>query len=77
MKRQFSYINIFDHEGPVVISLMFNITGGVFEHLEITSPMDVEKMLSFTQRILKGAALKKYREVLVICRQSAKELAGD
>ena len=29
------------------------------------------------QRILKGAALKKYREVLVTYRHSAKELAGD
>ena len=29
------------------------------------------------QRILRGASLKKYREVLVACRQSAKELAGD
>ena len=29
------------------------------------------------QRILNGAALKKYREVLVTYRHSAKELAGD
>ena len=31
----------------------------------------------YTQRILRGSALKKYREVLVTCKQSAKELAGD
>ena len=39
--------------------------------------MDVEKRLAYTQCILRGAALKIYREVLVACRQSAKDLAGD
>ena len=39
--------------------------------------MDVDKRLSYTQHILGGAALKKYREVLVTCRQLEKELAGD
>ena len=53
---------------------MRNITVGVFEHLNITSPMDVDKRLAYTQRILRGAALKKYQEVLVTCRQSEKEL---
>ena len=53
VKRQFPYINTFDHEGPVVISAMRNLTVGVFEHLKITSPMYVEKSLSYTQRILR------------------------
>ena len=39
--------------------------------------MDVDKRLSYTQRILRGAAIKKYREVLVTCRQLEKELTGD
>ena len=56
---------------------MRNLTVGVFDHLDTTSPIDAEKRLAYTQRILRGAALKKYREVLVTCRQSAKELAGD
>ena len=56
---------------------MRDITIGVFEHLNITSPMDVDKRLAYTQRILRGATLKKYQEVLVTCRQSAKELTGD
>ena len=29
------------------------------------------------KRILRGASLKKYLEVLVTCRKSAKDLAGD
>ena len=39
--------------------------------------MDVDKRLAYTQRILRGAALKKYQEVLVTCRQSEKDLTGD
>ena len=69
-KRKFPYIDMFNHEGPKVISAMRDLTAGVFEHLEITSPMDVDKSLAYTQRIIRGAALKKYREVLVTCRQS-------
>ena len=49
---------MFDHEVPVVISAMRDLTVGVFEHLEITSTMDVGKRLAYTQRILIGAALK-------------------
>ena len=44
---------------------MRNINVGVFEHLNINSTMDVDKRLAYTQHILRGAALKKYHEVLV------------
>ena len=76
VKRKFPYIDTFDHEGPAVISATHNLTVGVFEHLDVTSPMDVEKRISYMQQILRGAALKKYLSVLVTCRQSEKELAG-
>ena len=56
---------------------MHNLTVGVFEHLDITSPMDVDNSLAYTQRILRGFALKKYQEVLVTCRLLAEEFAGD
>ena len=77
VKRNFPYIDTFNHKGPVVISVMRNITVGVFEHLKITSPMNVDKRLSYTQIILRGAALKKYQEVLVTYGQSAREFAVD
>ena len=48
---------MFDHEGPIVISAMRDLIAVVFEHLNITSPMDVDKRLAYTQRILRGAAL--------------------
>ena len=68
---------MFDHEGPAVTSAMCDLTIRVFAHLDITSPMYAEKSLAYMQRILRGAALKKYREVMIIYRKSAKELAGD
>ena len=39
--------------------------------------MVVDKRLPYTQSILKVYALLKYIEVLVACRQWAKELAED
>ena len=60
-----------------MISAIRNITVGVFEHLRITSPMDAKKRLAYMQCILRGAALKKYQEVLVTSRHLANELAGD
>ena len=77
VKRQFLYTHTFDHEVPVFINAMRDLTFGVFEHLEIISPTDVDKSLAYTQRILRGSALKKNREVLVIRKQLTKELAGD
>ena len=61
---------MFNHEGPVVISAILYLTVRVFEQLDISSTVDVDNMLAYTQRILRGAALKKYREVLVTCRLS-------
>ena len=61
----------------MVINAMCNLTVRVFEHLEIISPTYMDKRLAYTQNILRGSALKKYREVLVTCRQSEKALAGD
>ena len=60
VKRKFPNIDTFDHEGPVFISAMHDLTVGVFDHLKITSPMDVEKRLAYTQCILRGAELKTY-----------------
>ena len=40
---------------------MRDLTVGVFEHLDIILPTDVDKTLAYTQRILRVSALKKYR----------------
>ena len=56
---------------------MRDLTDRVFEYLKIVSPIDVEKRMVYTQRILGGAALLKYQDFLVIRFPLAKELAGD
>ena len=61
----------------MVINAIRDLTFGVFGHLDIISPTDVDKRLAYTQRILRGSVLKKYQEVLVKCKQSTKELASD
>ena len=54
---QFPYTDTFGNEGPVFINSMHDLTIGVFEHLEIISPIDMDKRLAYTQCILTVAAL--------------------
>ena len=68
---------MFDYEVPAVVRAMRNLTRGVFEQLQITSPMYVDQMVAYTQRILRGVALNKHKAVLLECKQSAKDLEGD
>ena len=53
VKRKFPYIEMFDHEVPAVVSAIRYLTSEVFEHLDITSPMEVYQRIAYTQRILK------------------------
>ena len=39
--------------------------------------MEVYQRIYYTHRILRGAALKKYKVALMDCKQSAKDLLGD
>ena len=52
-------------ESPTVVIVMRDITSRVCEHLDITSPTVVYQMVAYMQRILIGAALKKYKVVLL------------
>ena len=55
---------MFDHAGTTVVIVMRNLTVEVFDHLDITSPMDVYQRLPYTQRIFRGAALKIIERLL-------------
>ena len=77
VKSKFPYINAFDREGPAVFNTMRDLTSGVFEHLDITSPIDVYQRVAYRQIILRGAALKNYKAVWVECKQSSKYISGD
>ena len=68
---------MFDHEGPTVVNAIHELTSGVFEHLEITSPTDVDQRLVHMQCILRGFLLKEYNAVLIECKKLGNELAGD
>ena len=56
---------------------MRDLKRGLFEDLEITFPLDVDKRVNYMQRLLKRLALNKYKTVLSECKASAKVIAGD
>ena len=60
VKRKFSWIYTFYHEVPVVINALRDITVGVYGHLEITSKIDLDISIKYTERILRGLALKYF-----------------
>ena len=53
------------------------LTVGVFGHLEITSPIYVDKRTKYMQLVLRGKALKKYKQILVGCNLLMQGLAVD
>ena len=53
-----------------MVSAMRDLTSGVFEHLDTTFPMEVDQRVDYTQRILRGAELNKYKAVLLECKYS-------
>ena len=54
VKRNLPYIDTFNHMGTYAVRTMRNLTSGVFEDLEITSPMYVDKRVNYTQRLIRG-----------------------
>ena len=58
VKGQFPYIDMFDHERPLVINAIRDLTIGLFDHLEIILPANVDKRLAYTYRILRVSVLK-------------------
>ena len=65
VKRNFVYINMFDNQVPAMVHVMRDLSSRVFEYLEITSPLDVDKRVNYTQRLLRVLGLKKYNTILV------------
>ena len=68
---------MFNHQGPDMIRVMCNLMVRVFEHLEITPKMDIDKRINYTERILGGLSLKEYIQVIAECKESVKGIAGD
>ena len=56
---------------------MRELTSGVFEHLEVTSALDVDKIVNYTHRLLVGTVLNKYKTVLLEFKELANGISGD
>ena len=65
IKKKFPYIDTFDHELTALVSAMHDLPSGVFEHLDITYPMDVAQRVAYTQSILREAVLNKYKAIML------------
>ena len=65
IKRKFPYIDTFDHELTALVSAMHELPSGVFEHLDITYPMDVAQRLAYMQSILRGDVINKYKLIML------------
>ena len=60
-----------------MICAMRDLTFRVFEHLEITPKMDVDKRIKCTERILRLLSLKEYIHIMEDLKEYAKGVAGD
>ena len=60
-----------------MVHTIHDLTSKLFENLEITSPLGVDKRVNYTQRIIRGAPLKKYKTILTECNEIAKGIYGD
>ena len=56
---------------------MRNLTVGVFEHLSITSSLDVYVRMKYIEIILKVSALRKFKHVMVFLKEKGKEEGGN
>ena len=56
---------------------MCDLTSGLFQHLDTTSSMEVDQSIDYTQCILRGLEIKKYKAVLIACKESEEDIAGD
>ena len=77
IKRNVPFIDRFDHQGPAVIHKKHDLTVGVLKNLDITSDMEIDKRINYTHIILRGTALKKYKQVLAGYKESEMGLSGD
>ena len=77
VKKKFPFIDTFNNTGLTVVRVMHDLTVRLFEHQETTSPTDSDQRIAYTEWIIRGAALNKYKIILEECNDSVKEIAGD
>ena len=76
IRRNFSCINNFYYELPVVVNVVHDLTVGVFKHIDITSKLIIYNRIKYIEIILTVTVLNKYRESLLACKETTKEFYG-
>ena len=61
---------MFDHQGHTVVHAIHYLTFGIFEHLNITAKTYMDQRVKYTECILTGPALNKYRSILLVCNEA-------
>ena len=59
-----------------MINAMCDLRIGLFQHLEIMSELDLYLRIKYTDQIPTNPAPKKFRQVLLACKDIARGLAG-
>ena len=62
--------------GPAVVCAINDLTNRVFEQIETTTPIGVDKRVNYLHFLLRGSALNKYKTVLVECKELVKGIDG-
>ena len=66
-------INYFDHKGTVGVSVLRDTSVGIFEHLGIKYWDIISKRWMYFEKFLRALALKKFRNVVLSCRDISKD----
>ena len=71
----FAVIKYFDHQASKIIHVLRKMMVTVFEHLGITTWKGTEHRWIFVENFLKGPALIKFRNVVLSCKNIARDEA--
>ena len=58
----------FDHKGPKIISVLYDMTVDIFEHLGLKYRKGIDKMWMYFEKVLRGLELTKFRNTIISCK---------
>ena len=72
----FPIIKYFQHEGHIVVGVIYNITAGIFEHLDIIYLYHIDRRWIYFDQVLMGPALITLRNYVLFCKYISEETSG-
>ena len=60
-----------------MVKMLSDLTVGIFVHLDIMPNTGIDPMINHTDCILTGPAPKKYRAMLLVCKEAEKSYSRD